>query len=74
MSESPESASSGTATELDLKQHLEQLDEMRLADMPDSEMVATIHQRRYMADLRLRDSWKTKTRTFKRKLKFQRGR
>lgn len=61
MNESPESA----VSKLNLKAHLEALDEQRLAQLPDGIMVAEMMQRKYLADLREKAQWKKKNKPFK---------
>jgi len=46
------------AEPINLKQRFAELDEQRLAELPDAELVATINQRRYLADLKQEHKWK----------------
>jgi hypothetical protein len=68
---STESAVCGT---LALKPHLDRIDDQRLAEVSDEAMVSEMVQRRYLADLRLKDKWKKQNNGKKRKLRFQRPR
>jgi hypothetical protein len=51
--------------DLNLKVRLETLDDQRLAQKPDGEMVAELVQRKYLADLREDAAWKKKQKPFK---------
>lgn len=57
----------------DLAPRLEALDDQRLAAMPDDQMVSIMVQRRYFADLKLKEQWKKKEQPKKRKLRFLRA-
>ena len=69
MSELKESANSG----LDLTKRLTDIDDQRLVAIPDEVMVSEMVQRRYLADLRLKDKWNKKPKTIRR-LRFKRNR
>ena len=57
---------------LDLTKRLTDLDEQRLAGLSDGELVATINQRRYFADLKLQDEWKRRKQKQRKPLRFKR--
>ncbi len=56
----------------DERKHLDQLEDERLIAVPDHVMVSEILQRKYLADLRLKDKWKKQNNSLKRKLRFKR--
>lgn len=58
--------------QINLKARLKELDRKRLAQLPDHELVATINQRRYFADLKAEDEWKKKHTPKRKKLRFKR--
>lgn len=67
------SSESSAATEtINLKDRLKQLDRQRLAQLPDSELVAVINQRRYFADLKAEEQWKKDHAPKRKKLRFKR--
>ena len=43
---------------LDLRKRLEDLDERRLAQLPDHDLVSVIAQRKHFAHLQFEDKWK----------------
>ena len=54
---------------------LESLDEQRLAQLPDHDLVAVINQRRYFADLKAEEKWKKDHAPKRKRLRFlRRGR
>lgn len=55
-----------------LEQRCERLDTLRLAQLPDEQVVATINQRRYLADLRFEENWKKKRQMGQRPLRWKR--
>ena len=59
---------------IDLTKRLADLDEQRLAQLPDGELVATMNQRRYLADLKQQDEWKRRKQAQSRKRRFKRPR
>lgn len=61
MNELPASA----ICDLNLKVRLETLENQRLAQLPDGQMVAELVQRKYLADLRENQAWKKKSKPFK---------
>lgn len=67
-----ESTESESSAPRDLTKRLEDLDDQRLAAMPDDDMVSIMVQRRYFADLRLTDKWKKQNKLRFRQLRFQR--
>ncbi len=69
-----ESPESGVCGKLNLRTHLEKLDDQRLAAVSDDQMVSEMVQRRYLADLRLKDKWNKQNKGKKRKLRFHRPR
>jgi hypothetical protein len=60
------------APKLDLTKRLADLDEERLTGLPDAELVATMNQRRYFADLKQQDEWKRQKNKNRKKLRFRR--
>lgn len=62
-----ESHASAPGEAIDLEAHLRDLDEQKLAALPDSQMVATINQRRFVADQKLQEKFKKQRKFGKRK-------
>jgi hypothetical protein len=58
---------------IDLKKRLKDLDRQRLAQLPDIDLVATINQRRYFADLKAEEKWKKDHQPKRKKLRFLRN-
>ena len=58
---------------IDLKARLKDLDRQRLAQLEDIDLVATINQRRYFADLKAEQKWKKDHAPKRKKLRFLRN-
>jgi hypothetical protein len=61
------------AETIDVKKRLKDLDRQRLAQLPDHDLVATINQRRYFADLKAEEKWKKDHKPQRKKLRFLRN-
>jgi hypothetical protein len=59
---------------IDLKARLKDLDRQRLAQLEDVDLVATMNQRRYYADLKAEQKWKKEHAPKRKKLRFLRSR
>jgi hypothetical protein len=65
-------SANGETQKIDLTARLRDLDEQRLAQLTDPELVAVINQRRYFADLHQQEQWKKRKLKFQKKLRFKR--
>jgi hypothetical protein len=57
---------------LDLRKRLLDLEDQRLAELSESELLATINQKKYMAHLKWQHERKNRNRRFGRRRRFQR--